>query len=121
MALDLKLATAAVGVTDFAKRCHEESKARGWWDKERPVPQDLMLVVTELAEAMECYRNGQMDRWYSEDGKPEGFWVEIGDAVIRLGDLMGKAIEDGVPIADILAEKIGYNRSRGYRHGGKRA
>lgn len=66
---------------------------KGWWTdletdepKERDFSELCMLIVTELAEAMEGIRKGCMDDHLPERKMAE---VEIADAVIRLLDMAG--------------------------------
>lgn len=77
----------------------------------------LMLVVTEVAEAMEALRDGHLS-YYEKDGKPEGMITELADTVIRcmhLADLLGLDLEDAIE------RKMAYNEKREYRHGGRAA
>jgi NTP pyrophosphatase (non-canonical NTP hydrolase) len=82
------------------------------------VPEKLMLVVTELAEAMEAYRHMKRDaddvpvrvddKWY------ENFAEELADAIIRLLDLTGSLCID---IESRIAEKMATNEMRPIKHG----
>lgn len=78
----------------------------------------LQLVSGELSEAAEDVRHGRMGVTYREDGKPEGFPTELADAVIRLFNM---ADDMGIDLQEVVAIKTAYNRTRSYRHGGKRA
>lgn len=40
----------------FAKEIHKNAVAKGFWDEERPIEHFLMLVVCEVAEAVEADR-----------------------------------------------------------------
>jgi hypothetical protein len=53
-----------IDLTELIPRCHEASKANGWWEPRPNAGQQLMLVVSELSEALEADRNG--------DGKRDG-------------------------------------------------
>jgi NTP pyrophosphatase (non-canonical NTP hydrolase) len=111
---------------ELVKQSHELAKEKGWWD-ERPtqalricaIPEKLMLVVSELSEALEEYRSGNPPHWtYREGpgGKPEGFPIELADAFIRLADLCGALDLD---IEDAIETKHAYNEQRPHRHGNK--
>ena len=102
---------------------HENAVLHGWWDgvstseeKHKLIPEKLLLIITEVAEATEDYRNGNMDTFLGAGGKPEGFWVEVADAVIRILDLAGAM---GVDLEHIIEVKHEYNKTRPRRHGGK--
>lgn len=90
--------------------------------------QALMLVVSELAEAVEDYRDNPLaitdiryeDHDHGRDHplKPVGFPIELADAVIRLGDLCGRY---GIDLGKAVEVKMAYNKTRPMRHGGKAA
>ena len=95
---------------------HEVAKEKGWWEAAN-IPEKIALIHSELSEALEDYRIGKMDI-VLESGKPNGFPIEIADAVIRIFDLCGYL---GIDIEQAIDIKKKYNLSRGYRHGGKKA
>jgi len=105
-----------VKLSDLAIRCHAIAKEKGWWDEPREDLEVLMLVVTELSEAVEAIRDGKEPRYYEGD-KPCGAAVECADALIRLLDFTQSK---GWDIEDVVAEKLAYNQGRPYRHGGKK-
>ena len=47
-----------IDLLELIPRCHEASKANGWWEPRPNAGQQLMLVVSELSEALEADRNG---------------------------------------------------------------
>ncbi|NCB43269.1 MAG: hypothetical protein EOM59_11690 [Clostridia bacterium] len=112
-----------MNIKEWAKEIHENAKAHGWWEQERNFGELLMLIVSEASEALEEYRNGHPinETYYSTDkqGKPkmEGVPSELADIIIRVFDLCGHY---GINIEKIIAEKHEYNKSRPYKHGGKR-
>ena len=73
------------------------------WDS---APTYLMLIVTELSEAMQQWR----------DDHKEGFKEEIADAFIRLFHLVGDLGLKEEMVRSIL-DKLKYNETRPYKHG----
>ncbi len=93
------------------------------WNRTKPMaPNDvlasLMLVTGEVAEASEDVRDGKMETYWDEKGKPCGFPTEIADVMIRCIHLASMLKID---IAKEVATKMEYNYTRSYRHGGKLA
>lgn len=86
--------------------CYTESNNAGWHLKTREVGTMLMLIVSEISEAMEGYRKGLMD-----DHLPTRSMIEceLADAVIRIGDLAGMLQID---LGGAVIDKIIYNRTR---------
>jgi len=91
-------------LNELAQLCHSIAKEKGFWDEERNIGEALMLVVTELAEAMEGYRH-QDDANFKE---------EIADAFIRLLDLCGGL---NIDIENEIYQKSLVNKKRPYKHG----
>nr|DAO61637.1 MAG TPA: NTP-PPase-like protein [Caudoviricetes sp.] len=91
----------------YAKDCHERAVAKGFWHVPHSVGHYLMLVVSELSEAVEADRIGKwarldhdtIDTLQRIEGAPyaqeflrevkDRVEDEIADAVIRLLDLLG--------------------------------
>jgi NTP pyrophosphatase (non-canonical NTP hydrolase) len=107
----------------------------GWFDLDRPFADDIALLHSEISEAYEEVRNGHApdERYYgpvefpdgvvNSDGslalarrKPEGVPSELADVLVRLLDTCYRY---GIDIDVVLEEKLRYNRTRGFRHGGK--
>lgn len=108
--------------------CHEASVDAGWWgerllaEANQPtdasqvrvgtrlgkalVAQKLMLIVSEVAEAMEGHRKDKMDPHLPHRKNVE---VELADAVIRIADLAGAL---GLDLGGAIAEKMAYNAVR---------
>ena len=103
-------------ISQMQVEVHRAAVEHGWWERPRPVGEVLMLMVTELAEAMEAYRSGN-----PESEKIPGFSQmeeELADVVIRLLDYAGG---ENLDIEGALLAKMAYNEKRPYRHGGKLA
>ncbi len=113
----------ALTIATLIKESHETSTSKGWWDNEnRNIGELLALVHSEISEALEVYRiraeSGLKDIWYREDGKPEGFTVELADTLIRIFDMCAAYELD---LENALKTKMEFNKSRPYRHGNKKA
>lgn len=96
--------------------CHNAAFTAGWWtDLETKQPtvgrphvvgEKLMLVVSELAEAMEGHRKSLKDDKLPHRDMIE---VELADAVIRICDLAGALKLD---LGSAVVEKLAYNANR---------
>lgn len=106
-------------IRKWSDEIHQNAVEHGWWENgSRNIPELLMLVVSEVSEALEAFRRDEMETYYTSEGKPEGFWTELSDAVIRIMDLAGAY---NVDLEHVIVLKHEYNKTRSYRHGGKRA
>lgn len=88
----------------LTKLCHKIAKEKGFWDEKRNLGEMLMLIVTELSEAMEAHR--LQDK--------ENFNEEIADTFIRLFDLCGGL---KINIEKEVKKKMLKNKKRPYKHG----
>jgi NTP pyrophosphatase (non-canonical NTP hydrolase) len=112
------------GLNESAQIIFEGNKAKGFWDKERNVGEMLMLVVSELGEAMEAHRKGLMttdENWllYAATGDfkstiKDTFEDELADAVIRLLDMSAGL---GIDLEAHISHKVAYNATRERLHG----
>ena len=111
--------TIMTGINEVAKQIHENAVDHGWWDEERGFPEVLALIHSEVSEALEEYRNGRLptEVYTGNNGKPEGIPIELADVIIRVLDYCGYA---GIDIDAAISQKHEYNKSRPYRHGGKK-
>lgn len=109
----MRLATTESTITELVEICHGNSKEAGWYtnlqtgeplkinDGER-----LMLIVSEISEAMEGLRKKLMDDKLSHRPMAE---VELADACIRIFDYAG---HKGYDLIGAIVEKIYYNIHR---------
>ena len=96
--------TKGLSVSELCELCHSIAKEKGFWESERNIGEALMLVVTEVAEAMEGYRHQDHDN----------FREELADTFIRLFDLCGGL---GIDIESEILKKCEANKKRPYKHG----
>jgi NTP pyrophosphatase (non-canonical NTP hydrolase) len=116
--------TKLSGLNEFAQGVFEANKKKGFWDNERNVGELLMLVVSELGEAMEAHRKGKFSHplFVGTNCTPAGFEAnikdtfedEIADSIIRLLDLSAGL---GIDIEYHISEKLKYNQTRAKLHG----
>ena len=123
------------------RECHQTARSKGWWrDAELPgasaaevhlapldqakvhkiVPEKLLLMHSEISEAVEEYRSGNNlgTISYGPEGKPLGYLTELADVLIRQLDLIkAQGLEEQFIRA--LAEKMEFNKTREFRHGNK--
>lgn len=101
---------------EIQTECHYLAREKGFWDgrDEKSIPAMLALIHSEISEALEAYREGDIGGpWYYE-GKPEGFGVELADAIIRILDL---AEGFNIDLAKLIRIKLEYNKTRPQMHG----
>jgi NTP pyrophosphatase (non-canonical NTP hydrolase) len=100
-------------INELVKVCYEASKAAGWHTNpttgeilNRNKGEMLMLIVSEVSEAMEGERKGLMDDKLPDRPMAE---VELADAVIRICDYAGRW---GYDLGGAVIEKLRYNATR---------
>lgn len=115
-------------IKELCKEAHENARKHGFWEDwdsicwedgldrneastldiqelfNSAIAKRLMLIVSELGEALEALRND--DR--------ENFAEELADVAIRLADLCGGI---GIDLESEIKQKMEKNRKRGYKHG----
>lgn len=126
-------------IKEIASHIHNINIQNGFWPqnkKERNKPELLMLIVSELAEALEALRENhytslskeELDSFYKSHGKlsidefkqffsthiKNSFEDEIADSIIRLLDLTEGL---GIDIEKHIVLKASYNSLRGPKHG----
>ncbi len=107
---------AAIAVDRLVRVCHQASYSAGWWTDPKTgihtssnplcFSINLMLIVSEVSEAMEGDRKNLMDDKLPHRPMRE---VELADALIRICDLAGAYQMD---LGGAVAEKLAFNATR---------
>lgn len=136
-----KAALASSTINSLSQAIYEANKEKGFWpkDKDRNIGEALMLITSELSEALEADRKARRANYPAyedvfesiadEMKDPYGdlahecafkahikdtFEDELADAVIRLLDLCGGL---GINIGRHIYLKVAFNATRPHRHG----
>lgn len=133
---------------EMALEVYDNNVKHGWrgdGSPSRSFVEEIALLHSEVSEALEAYRDHGLDdvtmdagsthvlirlldrvlrdlRRFTGQGehalpKPEGVGSELADVLIRLLDT---AYFNGVDLQQEYERKMAYNRTRPFRHGGKR-
>lgn len=126
---------STVDFKQLQNACHQTAKEKGFWDKPRNTGELLMLVVSELGEALEADRKDKraapekMSLYYpSELSKDKdsmfktqfeehikgSFEEELADVMIRMFDLAGGM---KINLEYFIEQKMRYNATRERLHG----
>ena len=120
-------------IMDYVTAAHGNAKDKGFYETDRNIGEALMLIVSELGEALEAHRKGIHTIPYSQNQLYEAIpklttqkWAElfgdlikdtfedeIADVFIRLFDLCGYL---DIPIEKHIEMKMKYNSTRPIRH-----
>lgn len=125
-------------ISTLSQQIHQANRDKGFYDEPREVGTCLMLIVSEVAEALEADRNGryanlslldEMERegygWHNSQISFESSFRsdvkdshedEVADAIIRLLDYAGSRNMD---IGKHIRHKLSYNSTRPHKHGKK--
>ena len=131
-----------MGINELSQEIHQNAVEHGWWETPPSFPEIIALCHSELSEALEEYRSGKKNLYYEcpfhdtrsncpdrYDGcqhgknkgcnqrKPEGIGIELADCVIRIIDYCAHA---GIDLEEMIRIKHEYNKTRSYKHGGKK-
>ncbi|MFH2075847.1 MAG: hypothetical protein ABIJ57_10975 [Pseudomonadota bacterium] len=93
-------------IAEWIKKVHQTATDKGWHDPSPPLPTQLLNVHSEVSEASEALRRGEI----------ELFREELADIVIRVFDICGS---EKIDLSAEIAKKDATNAKRPYRHGGK--
>lgn len=82
-------------------------RSNDWDEREYKIPAKLALIHSEISEALEAYRANNY----------ANFAEEMADTLIRILDCTAGL---GIDMDTEVSQKLEKNKTRGYRHGGKK-
>jgi NTP pyrophosphatase (non-canonical NTP hydrolase) len=91
-------------INSYVQEAYEIAKSKGWHDEPREIGTMLALIHSEVSEALEADRKGDM----------ENFAEELADICIRTFDLCGHL---GIDLDAAILKKMEKNRGRERKHG----
>lgn len=123
----------ALGLNEIALRALDNAKSKGFHESDPNIGEKLMLIVSELSEALEADRHGKRMKvsiggvvgWVSEEDflkhfkkhVKDTFEDELADVIIRVAHLSARL---GIDIEAHVLAKMRYNENREHKHGGKK-
>ena len=123
-----------MNIKEIQKEIHQVNVEKGFWEDRKNVGEVLMLIVSELGEALDAHRSGKsadidafnargIDRIHPDDFEvdfqqciKDTFEDEIADTVIRILDMCEGF---GIDLETHIKLKLEYNKTRPYKHGKK--
>jgi len=113
-------------IEELQKTCYDLAKAKGFHENPVEIGTSLMLIVSELSEALEALRHnkrtrlllplpeGELEDSFFEKVVKDTYEDELADVAIRLFDL---AESTNVDLAWHIEKKLKYNMGRPHLHG----
>ncbi len=90
-------------ISEISRVVHKNAVDHGFWEKPRSIPEMLCLIHSEVSEALEAKKKGNMDN----------FEEELADIAIRLFD-MCEGLD--IDLEAAIAKKHAFNKTRPHKH-----
>lgn len=94
-------------INQLIEEAYSTAINKGWHNEPRETGTFLALIHSEVSEALEADRRGD----------EENFAEELADVCIRIFDLCGAK---DIDLETAIEKKMEYNKTRPFKHGGKR-
>ena len=108
-----------IGINEVARQIHEKTPSNTLVGRKARLSGNYRAYSFGGIRSAGGYRNGRLptEVYTGNGGKPEGIPIELADAIIRIFDYCGYA---GIDIDAAITQKHEFNKTRPYRHGGKK-
>ncbi|MDQ0414206.1 MazG nucleotide pyrophosphohydrolase domain-containing protein [Mesobacillus stamsii] len=93
-------------INQLCKEAYKTAQSKGWHDEQMETGTTLALIHSEVSEALEADRKGDV----------ENLVEELADVCIRVFDFCGMNEYD---LEHMILKKMEKNKYRSYKHGGK--
>ncbi len=110
----MNVASFKICFDQLQERIHLDAIVKGWWEEDRNDGEMIALMHSELSEALEALREGNPASTKIEASLVE---EELADVVIRIMDYCER---NNYNLADAIVKKVVFNKTRSYKHGGKK-
>ncbi len=104
---------------EFAVDVNKNALDHGFWEGEQNHAEKLMLMVSELSEALEAIRSNDSNEggpWDEKIPEFKNLEIELADCVIRIMDY---CTYNKLRLPEAIAMKHRYNKTRPYKHNKK--
>jgi NTP pyrophosphatase (non-canonical NTP hydrolase) len=104
------------------REAYDTATEKGWHEEKLNLGEQICNMHSELSEAWEWYRKGIIgkdDNFVTSDHIPDfmGIEEEFADVIIRILDV---AQSEDLDVTGAVLAKMKFNKTRPYRHGGKK-
>ena len=91
-------------IKDLVSRAYTNAVTKGFYEEQKSVADVLMQVVSEVSEALEAHRRGDLTEFRRE-------WADVWVTVASVSGYFG------FPVTQDIISKMDYNETRPPKHG----